>query len=193
MDFKIKAIKFNRDSFTSERKLSKEDWVKIKSVFDSLNFWCINPDFNKGTIDGPEVKIIGIKDSSTFYTVLTKDYEKDSVLQSNKTKLKIMCLNFLNIGGLQHPQKPKIAHYKLDNKKIGIEIYSLNYNFSKLFEVYLDDKKVEIKQGVAELIILESDLGKLELKVKEVLINDVELTFKATLNQYLLDVNKINK
>jgi hypothetical protein len=191
--YKLKAVSYDRGRFETERKLLKDEWLKVKSVFDSLNYWCAEPNFNVGTIDGRDVRIIGIKDSSTFYSILTEDFESDSILQSNKINLKKICLNFLNMGGLMMPQRPKIAYQKLNNRRIGIEVYSLNNHFSKSFVVFLDNKKIETKHKVAEIIISESDLGKFELKVKEVLINDVELSFEGTLNQYLLDINKNNK
>jgi hypothetical protein len=189
-DYRLKTVQFNRDRLETEQKISKIEWLKVQSVFDSLNFWCAEPNFNTGTIDGPDVKIIGIKDSSTFYSIITRDNERDSILQRDKISLKKTCLSLLNMGGLSIPQRPNIYYHELNNKKLGIVIHSLNYNFSKIIEVYLDEKKIEIKDKIAQFIISQSDLGKFKLKVKEILINDVELSYEATLSQYLLDINQ---
>jgi hypothetical protein len=193
LDYRLKTTFFKEDTFKTERKLSKGEWNNIKSTFDSFDFWCFNPEWSKIVVDGFEVRFTGIKDSKLHYIPVYRGEEKDSALKNNQIFLRKTALNLMNIGGLEIPQKPKIVYHKMEHKKIGIEVYSPNHNFSKLFEVYLDNKKILKKDGVAEIIILESDLGKFKLKVKEILINDVELSFEATLNQYLLDINKINK
>jgi hypothetical protein len=193
LDYKLKTVYSERDFFKTEKKMSKDDWMIVKSTLDSFNFWCFKPEWSKGVSDGFEVRFKGIKDSNSHYIRVFQYEEEDSILRDTQIFLRKTAFNLLNMGGLEIPKKPKIFYHRLDKKKIGIKVYSPNRNFSKVFEVYLDDKKIETKQGVAEIIILESDLDKFKLKVKEVLINDVELSFEATLSQYLLDVNKNNK
>jgi hypothetical protein len=193
LDFRLKTFYFNQDTFRTERKLSKNEWIQVKSLIDSSNFWCLNHEWDAVVTDGFEINIGGLRNNRTHHVAIYQNIDRDSFWRSCQDKLRKTSFNLMNMADLIVPQKPKIIYHKLDNKKIGIEVYSPNHNFSKLFEVYLDDKKIEIKQGVAELIIIESDLDKFQLKVKEVLINDVELSFEATLNQYLLDVNKNNK
>jgi hypothetical protein len=193
LDFRLKTFYFNQDTFRTERKLSKNEWAQVKLLIDSSNFWCLNHEWDAVVMDGFEINIGGLRDNRTHHVAIYQNIDRDSFWRSCQDKLRKTSFNLMNMADLIVPQKPKIIYHKLDNKKIGIEVYSPNHDFSKVFEVYLDDKKIETKQGVAEIIISESDLGKFELKVIEVLINDVELSFQATLSQYLLDINKNNK
>ncbi len=189
-DYRLKTVKTEQDSFITERKISKEEWISVKSEFDSLNFWCYHPKWEREVIDGFTISIIGLKDSSYHHYYVYDGFEKDSILRNYQIKYRKIALNLLNMGGLEIPKKTRVVCHKLGGKKIGLEVFSPNHNFLKSFEVYLDNNKIELRQGVAEIILSESDLDKSEIKVKEVLVNDVELSYKAQLTQYFLELNK---
>ena len=192
VDYRLRTINFNRDSFSTERKMTKQDWEYICSSFDSLNFWCT--DFNEPiySTDGHKTNIIG-KIDSHFHQIRIGNYnkyERHNGLSDSKRKLLKISLNLLRFGGFEGLKKPWFMINTIKTDSITIEGYFKD-PFIESSEMFLNQIKVDSKEDVFFIKIPKSALGKFHLVAKAVFFNGEKFTYEVDIDEYFL--NKIRE
>ena len=192
LDYRLKTINFNMDSFSTERKLTKQDWEYVCSTFDSLNFWCT--DFNEPvySTDGHEIKIMG-KIDSHFHQIRIGDYHMYQLhndLSDSKRELIKTSLNLLRFGGFESLKKP---YFLIDTEGVdSIQIVAFYRSpFIESPEFFINQVEIKPNQGEFYFKIAKTDLGKLRLKTNAVFLNGEIYTYQVDVNEYFL--NKIRE
>ncbi len=192
LDYRLKTINFNRDSFSTERKLTKQDWEYICSSFDSLGFWCTNAELDRMSIDGHETTITG-KIDSHYHIIRLDAYDKtlkDIHWNAYKKNLLKTSLNLLRFGGFQGLKKPRFMLNTIKTDSIRIESYFTD-PFIESSEMFLNQIKADSKEGVFLIKIPKSALGKVHLIAKAVFFNGEKFTYEVDIDEYFL--NKIRE
>ncbi len=158
VDYRLRAINSNRDSFSTERKMTKQDWEYICSSMDSLNFWCT--DFNEPiySTDGHKTNIIG-KIDSHFHQIRIGNYnkyERHNGLSDSKRKLLKTSLNLLRFGGFEGLKKP---NFHIDTEGVdSMQIVAFYRSpFIESFEFFINEVKIQTNRD-AHYIKISSSL-----------------------------------
>ena len=192
LDYRLRTKHFNRDSFKTERKITKQDWEYICSSLDSLNFWCT--DFKEliYSTDGHETNIIG-KIDSHFHQIRIGNYnryERHDGLSDSKRKLLKTSLNLLKFGGFEGLKKPRFVMNTIKTDSIRIDSYFTD-PFIESSEMFLNQIKVDSKEDIFFIKIHKSALGKVHLVAKAVFFNGEKFTYEVDIDEYFL--NKIRE
>ena len=188
LDYRLRTKHFNRDSFKTERKITKLDWEYICSTFDSLNFWCSNPEWDKISIDGHETIMIG-KIDSHYHSIRIYDYpisEKDSVLSKYKKELLKTSLNLLRFGGFEGLKKP---NFRIDTEGVDSTQIVAFYKspFIQTSDLFINNVEIKSKQDVYYFKIGKKDTKKIELKSHATFVNGETYIYTVDVNQYFLN------
>lgn len=192
VDYRLRAINFNRDSFLTERKLTKQDWEYVCSTFDSLNFWCSNPEWEKMVIDGHETTITG-KIDSHYHSIRLDDYHRlinSSRWDGYKKELLKLSLNLLRFGGFEGLKKPNI-HINTEGVDSTQIVAFYRSPFIESTEFFVNQVKVEPNQDVYYFKIAKTDLGKIRIKTYVNFLNGEKYTYTVDVNEHFL--NKIRE
>jgi hypothetical protein len=187
---KLKTSSTNdHKTFTSERIITDVEWQFMESKIDSSNFWCIDREvIERNSIDGEYFKMQAKKGNHRqvldFDAVASYSSNPKTSAIDYKIKLQAAIFSIFRMCGLAAHHHPQIAY----NRKKDEHYFDVFSRDILSIEVFLNDKKIPVNQGVAHFEINNSRIGQDTLRCIQTEYDGQKVFFEHIIDEDFLEL-----
>ena len=176
----------NSKTLRTEREMTDLEWQFVENTVNKTRFWCIDQDsIRPQSVDGRYFTIKAQKGTfkhSLVFEEVSRQFVwvKDTAI-SDRLQLQAAAHSIFRMTGLNLPHYPFIMSSKKGSKYL-LQVASRQMNF----EAFLNDKKLDKKEGVAQFEINKSELGNVKLRCIQTEFDGQKVTFEHVIDKDFL-------